>query len=155
MHHSMHLGVGTTPGSPVPSTNCYQRSCRLDITWSPTQLSRGVLAGALGRYVPPFRRVHIYQLIQMNSPIFSPLTVNSFHSDSLQNGGCVHCKVPLVASVFPSPLRIYLSDKIYWKSVSTSTMCGCGVSVSARSLMFTNPYGHPLRRHGCGWSSRG
>jgi len=154
-HPSTPLEAGTIQGLPIPFTNCYWRSYQMDSTWLPIQRSRRVPVDVLGKYVPRFRPVQIYQLILKNSLVFLLLTANSFCSNNLRNGGCVPCRARSAAFAFHLPSKIHHLDRIYWRSVSASTMSKCGVSVSTKSVTSTNQYGHQLRRCGCGQSLRG
>lgn len=129
MRLSTLLGVGMTPGLLAHYTNYCRRNCPLDTTLCRTRRSHRALVGALGRYVPLSRRVQIYHLIWMNLHMSSPSTVNSCCSNNLWNGGCVLYGVHLAACMSHSQSRTYHSDRIYWKFVSASTMCGCGVLV--------------------------
>ena len=139
----------------TPTSLLCARSRSSLVLLDPPSLTHRAPAGALEKYAPLSQLVQHYQTIQTNLLISLPSTANSSHSGNLLNGECAPYKVHLAAFVFHSPLKMYYSDRIFWKYVSSFIMFRCGVSVSTKSTMFTNQYGHLWRRHGYGLSSRG
>lgn len=149
------LEAGTTQGWPGRFMTCYQKNCHLVIIWCLIRHSHRVLVGALEKYAPHSQRVPHCQMIQMNLLTSSPSTASFSRSGNLLNGECVPYKVHLAAFVSHSPLKMYPSDRIFWRSAFGFITSGYGVLVSTKSTMFTSQYGHLWRRHGCGLSSSG